>query len=76
MQNAIIVVEDFLGDLEVVKAPSRQGSYRLCSQSPRYEQLTSSGHSSASAASRLVSTPSEPSSLTDPSPDRQGRTDM
>ncbi|KAJ2946632.1 hypothetical protein O0L34_g12689 [Tuta absoluta] len=59
----------------------RKGSpyYMVGGKSPRYEQLASSGHSSASPASRFVSTPSEgPSSFTDPSPDhdRPGRTDM
>lgn len=51
----------------------------LTLQSPRYEQLASSGPSSASPASRLLGTPSDgPSSFTDPSPehDRPGRTDM
>ncbi|KPJ06641.1 Uncharacterized protein C9orf172 [Papilio machaon] len=54
-------------------SPRKSPYYFMGGKSPRYEQLTSSGHSSASAASRLVSTPSEPSSLTDPSPDRQGK---
>ncbi|CAH4035066.1 unnamed protein product [Pieris brassicae] len=52
--------------------------YALGGKSPRYEQLASSGHSSASAASRFLNTPSDaPSSFTDPSPeDRAGRNDM
>ncbi|CAH2989835.1 unnamed protein product [Chilo suppressalis] len=45
--------------------------YLMGGKSPRYEQLVSSGHSSGSPASRFIGTPSEgPSSLTDPSPDR------
>ncbi|XP_037300167.1 serine/arginine repetitive matrix protein 2 isoform X2 [Manduca sexta] len=50
--------------------------YLMGGKSPRYEQLASSGHSSASPASRFISTPSEePSSFTDPSPehDRPGK---
>ncbi|XP_022123794.2 serine/arginine repetitive matrix protein 2 isoform X1 [Pieris rapae] len=49
--------------------------YALGGKSPRYEQLASSGHSSASAASRFLNTPSDaPSSFTDPSPeDRAGK---
>ncbi|VVD06129.1 unnamed protein product [Leptidea sinapis] len=45
--------------------------YMLSGKSPRYEQLASSGHSSASQASRFMNTPSDvPSSFTDPSPDQ------
>ncbi|XP_045505510.1 serine/arginine repetitive matrix protein 2 isoform X2 [Colias croceus] len=49
--------------------------YMLGGKSPRYEQLASSGHSSASAASRFMNTPSDaPSSFTDsPEQDRPGK---
>ncbi|CAK1548158.1 unnamed protein product [Leptosia nina] len=48
--------------------------YMLGGKSPRYEQLASSGHSSASAASRYINTPSEaPSSFTSSPEDRAGK---
>ncbi|CAH2068294.1 unnamed protein product, partial [Iphiclides podalirius] len=60
-------------------SPRKSPYYFMGGKSPRYEQLASSGHSSASPASRFIGTPSEgPSSFTDPSPDhdRQGRNDI
>ncbi|CAG5041651.1 unnamed protein product [Parnassius apollo] len=60
-------------------SPRKSPYYFMGGKSPRYELLASSGHSSASPASRYFCTPSEePSSFTDPSPDhdRQGRIDI